>query len=253
FRRMPREPAAELWITFVGPLTNLVLAAPLLAAWALGLVPDAGWSRFVEWLGWTNLSLGLFNLLLPAFPMDGGRLVRALLARRMGLARATHVAAGIGRGVALLLGLGALLLGNLLLVLVAIFVFSGASAEEHATVLVEALAAYRAGDLAARIEPLEPDAAARDAIARMRAERRLALPVARDGRPVGFARVEAHVAAAPVVPADLPASQAAETISQERSPALVVDAQGRLAGVLTGEDLERAAAIEEILSPPTAP
>ena len=75
-----------------------------------------------------NLSLAVFNL-LPAFPMDGGRVFRALLALRMPRPRATAIAVGVGRAFALLMGLAGILLGNVLLMLVAVFVYFGAQAE----------------------------------------------------------------------------------------------------------------------------
>ena len=75
-----------------------------------------------------NLSLAVFNL-LPAFPLDGGRVFRALLAMRMPRSRASAIAVGVGRALALLMGVVGVLLGNILLVLIAVFVYFGAQAE----------------------------------------------------------------------------------------------------------------------------
>ncbi|MHB8584759.1 MAG: site-2 protease family protein [Thermoplasmatota archaeon] len=264
FNTIPREPGAEFWITFVGPLTNLVLSVPLLLLWWLGYVPasPAGFPTFVEWLGFTNLSLGVFNMFLPAFPMDGGRILRAILARRMGLTRATHVAAGIGRGVALILGIGGLFIGDILLVLIAVFVFAGAGAEEHATVLSESLTPYNAGELATPVETLPPDITVSAAIERLRANRRFALPVVSQGHIMGLARLDllaripkearmgrllgSALAVAPAVTASTPAPSVAETISSSRSPAIVVDERGALVGILSAQDLEQVSTIEQL-------
>ena len=84
---------------------------------------------FIDRLAEVNLFLALFNL-IPAFPMDGGRVLRALLATRFGYVRATEIAAAIGQWVAFALGfLG--LFGNPLLIFIAIFIYLAASSEAH--------------------------------------------------------------------------------------------------------------------------
>src|SRR5262249_4290694 len=83
-RRLPRAPRAELWIALAGPAVNFAIVGALTLLSAIGLedlVIDAGFglvAGFVEQLWWVNLILGVFNL-IPAFPMDGGRVLRALL------------------------------------------------------------------------------------------------------------------------------------------------------------------------------
>jgi CBS domain-containing protein len=117
---------------------SLGLAAVFfLAALGLGVDPASGldvigskpgWSGLLAYLALANLFLALFNL-LPALPMDGGRILRALLAMRLNYRRATAIAAGIGQAFALGAGLVGFLSGNLLLVLIAIFVWFGAGQE----------------------------------------------------------------------------------------------------------------------------
>jgi Zn-dependent protease len=131
--RMPEKPVEELWVALMGPAVNVVLAA-ILFVYLLAtdsLVPlsqvSVGSGSFFERLLIANISLVLFNI-LPAFPMDGGRVLRALLAMRMDYVRATRIAAAIGQGMALFLGFIGLF-GNPFLLFIALFVWIGASQE----------------------------------------------------------------------------------------------------------------------------
>jgi Zn-dependent protease len=148
-RRMPRAPGAELLIALAGPAVNFAIVAAVavlgylgldhlfagLVAGVLGMIGldplEAGplVESFLYGLGSINLVLGLFNL-VPAFPMDGGRVLRALLSGWMGRARATTVAATIGQTLALGFGILSLLLGNLMHVALAAFIYFAARAEE---------------------------------------------------------------------------------------------------------------------------
>ena len=131
--RMPEKPRQELWVAIAGPLVNVGIAA-FLAVWLivsntfepLGSLSIAG-GPFVERLMVINIFLVLFNL-LPAFPMDGGRVLRALLASRMSYPRATQLAATTGQGMALLFGFLGLFF-NPFLILIALFVWIGAAQE----------------------------------------------------------------------------------------------------------------------------
>jgi Zn-dependent protease len=136
--RMPEEPRQELLIAIAGPLVTLAIAA-LLYAWlaATGEPPtlvsglDALGGSYVEELYRINVLLLLFNL-IPAFPMDGGRVLRALLASRLGLARATRIAASVGQMLAFAMGFYAISQSAILLVLIAFFIFLGAGGEAAA-------------------------------------------------------------------------------------------------------------------------
>ncbi len=128
--RMPEEPVQELIIAVAGPLVNVVIALGLfVAGGSQGLLNPStveGGGLIAQLLT-INIILVLFNL-LPAFPMDGGRVLRALLATRMSYARATQVAATVGQGFAFVFGfLG--LLWNPFLIFIALFVYIGASQE----------------------------------------------------------------------------------------------------------------------------
>ena len=131
--RMPEKPAHELLVAIAGPLVNVVIALVLVAA--IGLSPgllaslDFDQATLAERLLLVNVTLVLFNL-IPAFPMDGGRVLRALLAMKMGPARATALAARIGQGFAMLFfALG--LFYNPILMFVGIFIYFAATAEQQ--------------------------------------------------------------------------------------------------------------------------
>jgi Zn-dependent protease len=128
---MPSAPKAELQVALAGPAVNFVLAA------ALAIVGSTGIEVFglVDALMWANLSLGLFNL-IPAFPMDGGRALRALLAGRVGARAATTLAVRLGRVVAVAMGVLGVLY-NPMLLLIAVFVWFAGAAEARASAATE--------------------------------------------------------------------------------------------------------------------
>ncbi len=142
--KMPDEPVQELWVALAGPAVNVVIAA-VLFVWlqiTSSLVPlselEVGSGSFLERLMVVNLFLVGFNM-LPAFPMDGGRVVRALLAMRMEYTRATHIAANLGQTIAIFFGfLG--LLTNPFLLFIAFFVWIGAAQEASMVQMKSALA-----------------------------------------------------------------------------------------------------------------
>jgi Zn-dependent protease len=130
--RMPATPRHELWIALAGPAVNLAIAA-LVAIWLVLTGQSVGaplGGTLLSGLLAVNVGLLAFNM-LPAFPMDGGRVLRALLGERLGQLRATEIAATVGRGMAVVFGLLGLI-ANPLLVLIAFFVWFGAGAELQA-------------------------------------------------------------------------------------------------------------------------
>jgi Zn-dependent protease/CBS domain-containing protein len=135
---LPEKPSDELKITLAGPLVNVVLApiffgvglllgaAPRIPADLFTGIGSVG--QFLFYLGYLNVVLAVFNL-IPAFPLDGGRILRALLATRLGALRATEVSSIVGQLFAVAFFLIGLLGGNILLALVAVFIFFGATGE----------------------------------------------------------------------------------------------------------------------------
>ncbi|MGQ0539165.1 MAG: site-2 protease family protein [Gemmatimonadaceae bacterium] len=141
--RLPAKPSEEFAIAVAGPLVSIAIAAALYVLLLLSgsrAVVDTTTvtsSSFVARVMWVNVAIVLFNL-LPAFPMDGGRMLRALLAMRLGALRATAIAARIGQGFAVLFGIVGLFT-NPFLVFIALFVWLGAAGEEAHTRLQAAL------------------------------------------------------------------------------------------------------------------
>jgi Zn-dependent protease/predicted transcriptional regulator len=137
-RTSPETPSEEVTITLAGPLVNVVLAPlfygiglalganPLDIASPLGGFASAG--QFFVYLGFINAALAVFNF-IPAFPMDGGRVLRGLLATRLGRLRATNIASTVGQAFAVGFFFIGLLSGNIILALIAVFIFFGAGGE----------------------------------------------------------------------------------------------------------------------------
>jgi len=131
--RIPSRPSHELAIALAGPAVNVAIAAVLFAGVVLtgvggqAAIGSLVGGSFLISLAWVNVALVAFNL-LPAFPMDGGRVLRAFLAMRIPYVRATTIAARVGQAIAVLLALIGLFSG-VTLVLVALFVFLAAQAE----------------------------------------------------------------------------------------------------------------------------
>lgn len=132
--RMPEKPGQELLVALAGPAVNVAIALGLfvvLSTSGQAIVPAessfSGAGPFAMRLFWVNVSLAIFNL-IPAFPMDGGRALRAILALGGDYVRATQIAAKLGQGIALLFGVLGLLF-NPILAFIALFVWIGAAGE----------------------------------------------------------------------------------------------------------------------------
>jgi Zn-dependent protease/CBS domain-containing protein len=141
-QRMPEEPGQEFVVAIAGPLVNVVIAGAIFLVLggqadmaALGALGDESIGLLPKLFS-VNVALVLFNL-IPAFPMDGGRILRSLLAMKLSYARATRIAANIGQTLAIFFGILGLF-GNILLLLIAVFVFLGAGQEAAVVEMREA-------------------------------------------------------------------------------------------------------------------
>lgn len=257
----PPRPRDEALMALVGPLTSLFLAAGLGGVtWLLQGTRSFNLQFACFYLASLNLFLGLFNL-LPAFPMDGGRIVRASLTGRLGALRATRVASVLGRGFAVLFGLWGALTFNPFLMVIAVLIYLGAEGEARQVRMKATLERVPVSALMTpRVAGVEATASLWDAMWALRRERRLVLPVTEDGRPVGWVAMEALGA----VPEAERATRAARELmrpvavvgleedgwtalrrmAEKEVPQLaVVTADGALAGTLDLADVQRGLAL----------
>ncbi len=267
-------------MALAGPAASLAIGAVLLAAHQIadGLPADLRMGLF--YLGYLNIVLGVFNL-LPAFPMDGGRILRAMLSVRLGPARATYVAAKVGRFVAVMMGLAGLWSGNFLLLMIAIFVYYGAGAEAAGARRREALGGLRIAELVPMIRrpprTISHVASLSDVLPRMHEAGRLDLIVTDlEGAPVNVLQAAdlAQIAAEErkrlnvqdlvsrfgprhvVVPWDANANDVLEQAAEKNAPFVIVtdptlaSAHG-LVGLLSAADIETM--IELRLAEPRSP
>ncbi len=193
--RMPEDPRQELRVALAGPAVNVAIAAVLLLwlviSGALVPVDQLGWARgpFIERLMLVNLFLVGFNL-IPAFPMDGGRVLRALMALRMDYTRATRIAAGVGQALALVFGFVGLL-WNPFLLFIAFFVWIGAAQEASMVMMKSSLGGIPLQRVMMRdFETLEVDDQLLRAVQVTLGSSQRDFPVLEDGRLVGVLRQE---------------------------------------------------------------
>ncbi len=273
--RIPEEPWEEFLIAIAGPLVNVAITLVLLlfgaqlTSTAVGAVDNAH-IAMIDRLAAVNLFLAVFNL-IPAFPMDGGRVLRALLASRFGYVRATELAASIGQFVAFALGFIGLLY-NPILIFIAIFVYLAAASESH----MVALRAVSRGvpvshAMMTQFATLTPEAHIDEAVQTLLQTSQGEFPVVDGGgKPVGLlgrgdliraiktlgpdARVgEAMTTDMPVIPYRATLEQAFKLLQEKQAQAVAVtDAAGKLSGLVTGETIAEMMMLQEIMPKGTA-
>ncbi|REK29353.1 MAG: site-2 protease family protein [Planctomycetota bacterium] len=192
---IPEHPRQEFVIAIAGPLVNVVIAA-VLAVLTLGLM-GAGHlgygalltGRFLQNLMWANILLVLFNL-IPAFPMDGGRMLRAGLATFLEYSTATRIAAGVGQVLAILFAVGGLFVfNNPFLLFIALFVYLGAAGEAQMAEVRSMLRGIPVREaMMTRFQALSPNDSLQTAATELLAGMQQEFPVVEEGRLVGMLR-----------------------------------------------------------------
>jgi Zn-dependent protease len=259
-QRMPDRPLEELVVAVAGPLVNVVIAAAIwlgLGARSLFFGMPIGNPRvpMLQQIMWVNVVLVVFNL-IPAFPMDGGRVLRALLATRMNYARATNIAATVGQFLAFVFGFIGLF-GNPFLIFIALFVYMGAAQEAAQTQMREMARHSSVADaMITDFRTLPATATLGDAADALIATSQREFPIADAAdRIVGMltrsdliAGLKQFGAAGPVgaamkpnvrtVPATSSLEDAFRIMSENELPAVVVlDPAGRPQGMITPENV----------------
>ncbi|WEX75434.1 site-2 protease family protein [Sinorhizobium numidicum] len=259
--RMPEEPGEEFVIAIAGPLVNVAIAAVIFAVLgtSVGMEQMAGVEdpqmSFLARLAGVNVFLVLFNM-IPAFPMDGGRVLRAALASRLTWSRATQIAATIGQGLAFVFGFVGLFY-NPLLIFIGIFVYLAATAEAQNAQIREISESVMIADvMITEFARLERSASIDEAIEALLATTQREFPVV---DPVGhfeglltrddmIRTLKENGPATPVVSAmrrDVPTihyrkrlEESLRLMQNANSPAVaVLDGSGRLVGLMTHETI----------------
>ncbi len=261
FAEMPRQRGAEAVVAIAGPIVSVVLA--LLCGAAIWLIPPTySATLFVfGYLRLMNFMLAIFNL-LPAMPLDGGRVLRSLLSLRMGHLRATQISAAIAKGLAVAMGITGLFFGGgIWLVLVAFFIYIAVTSETQNTLVVEMLQGIRVRDLMSReVKTVGSDMTVGDLMRKMVQEHHRGFPVMENGRMVGMVSLQnlqgadpaapistVFTAQVPVIPEHASALEAFGEMSHSSAGRLiVVDRAGQTVGIITRTDLMRAIQIRTL-------
>lgn len=257
--RMPDKPAQELVVAAAGPLVNVAIAGVLFIVMLFAgvTVPSLGlgWGNesFLEQLLTINIVLVLFNL-IPAFPMDGGRILRALLASRMDYARATRYAALLGQGIAVLFAIAGFFV-NPLLVITALFIFMGAQGETEMAQQRSRMNGFTAAHaMRTNIRTLTPYESLSGAAYSMMSSAQQEYPIVENGQVVGMLTRETLLKglqqfgeSAPIaqamrrnvttVDAGEPLARASETMQANEMVAVPVTNHGTLVGMLTFDSI----------------
>ena len=257
FTEMPEDWKQEFMIAVAGPIVSVAVGVVSYAAFVStpGSLPAV---QFVlGYLALVNVMLAVFNM-LPGFPMDGGRVLRALLARNRSHVRATQIAATVGKGFAILLGFVGLIGFDLILLAVAFFIYMGASSEAQRTVLKAAFEGVTVREImtpAEELKTVDEETTVAELIQRMLQDRHVGYPVLRNGEFVGMVTLEDTKSIPEVerdaylvedvmnydVPTLDPDSELMDALDSMQSNQMgrlpVADAEGNLVGLLSQTDL----------------
>jgi Zn-dependent protease len=278
--RMPKEPKQELAIALAGPAVNVAIAgAILLVLLASGeairwttedvardvTTPGLGVTIFLRQLLHINVALVVFNL-LPAFPMDGGRVLRSILAFRLSHARATTVAASVGKVFAVFFGLVGIANGAWILVLVAVFVYLGAEGEASMSRMQEIFqGADASAGMIAEYRTLGGGDTLRVAVERLLSGSQVDFPVVEGDRVLGVLTRQILLAALQergpeTLVRDLPLAEAQgvdsgtplytvwEEMTRQNVGCLPVRSGERIVGWITGDNIAEVALVRRALA-----
>jgi Zn-dependent protease len=275
--RMPEKPLQELVVALAGPAVNVVIALALIIVLSISGEAVSGEVNPAAWFSPTapsvlglllevNMMMLVFNL-IPAFPLDGGRVLRALLATRMSYTQATQLAATIGQGLALALGIFAVFKGAILLILIAIFIYVGAENEAAIVQLRSVTAGLPVSSaMVTRFETLDQRSTLDQAVEALLGSSQHEFPVVDDNG--GFAGLltkhnllvglkqsgpdalvtDLMIKGLPPVLPQTSFDHALSLVQQHNAPALpVLDQTGRLVGLFTPENVSELLLVKSAL------
>ncbi len=271
FAELPEEWREEFVIAIAGPIVSVATG---IVCYAIVLALPVEFHAVVFVFGYLallNVVLAVFNM-LPGFPMDGGRVLRALLSRNRSRVEATRIAAGVGKGFALLLGVAGVLTLSIFWIAIAFFIFLAATSETKQVVIEAVFDRMTVGEImtpAHELDTVSPDTSLDTLLDRMIYERRTGYPVVDDEDLVGIVTLEdiqekGHSQAETVrevmstdlvtVTPETEATQALRTLQRaDVGRIIVTDTQDRLAGIISRTDLMTILEITQSTREPTRP
>ena len=265
---IPRNPGIEVRMAFVGPLTSIILGIIFGAVYFA--VPGlrtgttiAGTSIFL--LTYLNIVLGIFNL-LPGFPMDGGRVLRGLLAMRMPYIQATRYAVGVGKLFAYTLGIIGLLMGlaGIWLIIIAFFIYIAAGEEERSTIVSMTLEGIKVKDIMTHdVVTVDANSTVAECLDTMFEKKHLGYPVMENGKMAGIVALtdlsrvppearqnvkvsEVMTRKVITLKPDDDAFDALQKLNRFRIGRLIVTENDRLAGIVSRTDLLKSLELYEV-------
>ncbi|MEE8160018.1 MAG: site-2 protease family protein [Acidobacteriota bacterium] len=266
FERLPRQRGAEAVVAIAGPITSFSLASVCYLLSGV-LLSESSMGQFViAYLFYMNLYLAAFNL-IPALPLDGGRVLRSLLALQMSRLRATRISASISKVLALIMAVTGLLSYNVFLLLIAFFVYMAVTGESQAATISEVLDGIRVKDLMTReIKTVHLNARVSDLLQKMLQERHLGYPVVNEAaemvglvtldhvRKLGHSEQSREATVQGImseqvntIDENATAWEAFRKMSQNEFRSLmVVDSTGSLTGIISKTDLIRAIQVRSV-------
>lgn len=257
---MPEKPKEELIVALAGPAVNFIIAAILFPfvnfntnLSEIESINRIGPANFLPTLMSLNIWLAIFNL-IPAFPMDGGRVLRALLGFKVSHAKATRIAASVGQ----VLAIAFVFFGfssNPFLIFIGLFIFLGAQAEANYSQSKLLLKGYTVKNVVmSEIPVIEEDASIRDAVSKLLNSQNRNYVVTRDGKPVGTLTRESIIKAVAergesssvmevtdrnllILKPDMPLEKVWHLMQQQSKPLMPVMSDGQLIGVVDAENI----------------
>jgi len=253
---LPKDPKKEFFISIAGPLMSIALACTGLI---LSYIPIEEISAFFKLFGYFNMILAIFNL-IPAFPMDGGRILRSILAEKIGYVKATKTAAEIGKALAIFMGVIGLFYSPWL-ILIAFFIYIGAGEEERMVTIENVLGKFKVKDImSTEIVTVSPEATVKELLELMLKKKHLGYPVVENDKLVGIVTLKDVIRADPsqkikevmsrdvvTISPDAKAFDALKVMSERRIGRIPVTENSKLVGIISRSDLMKVTEILEVL------